>query len=854
MVQTYAEEQYCGALRTWKNIEIAFHGPYEIPNQKFVNDTESKDGHICIVITILDTFSRWITARSIELKCYLENYDNGMKRDLESTARSASGFVVTTLCNFGLANFNLDFSNLAESVFGSEFPEKVAKYLEYQLEKIDNMTFHLTKENAQCHGSQLLFPVATDPLEKQKNLFHILTALYNKSDSGNNPQVNKWITRVVGDYKELNAKETENIRLDLNTFLDIVLFKERISFSCCDLGSENDQKPTPFSHMFAQRDPFMAFSENHCQENVSTGTIENTAASSSRQYHRRHLKKALLECRHCGDIFSSRISFKFHQKMHLDEAKRRGVLEGEKIIDNDGSGNEDVGDISAMYEGNISGSDTSQSSNVLNDPDYDISEKLVCGLGSHMKIRKLTQQIKPLACDRALNVAKVAAKFENCVIPSNDINDMDPKNENPLPSPANDLNLRETKKGDRKTNLIRLEEIDIRNDTEAVDSNIDVKKTTVQNVKALLTATRGDRRKRGKYIRYDKNIRNEITEFAELHGASKTAKIYTERLNLDISESTVRNFIKSCTKKDRQLDKLKSEIGQYAPQFGMESYLGKDKTLVERIDKSKEEIETSSELPRETVSRFKNAFSSASGQIKDADHVGSVDIITSPKPLEVTDQADAACLETDNASPDMSKHLKSVSQRFVFDDHLKSDIGKYAFLYGNGVAINYFSTKLQTNMKESTVRKFKRLWMKQKRIDNTILSKSKYNEKKRTGVANILPKNQQSTSSGSITFLDTQNKTTISLENKVRSQKEANKERPGLSKRSNTGLTSGSTMATSPSLVYASLHGRTGNTANLSTTEPKKTNQSIQSSCRNNPEYDNMPMSLIIKDKVLKKG
>merc|ERR1712043_17241 len=60
-------------------------------------------------------------------------------------------------------------------------------------------------------------------------------------------------------------------------------------------------------------------------------------------------------------------------------------------------------------------------------------------------------------------------------------------------------------------------------------------------------------------------------------------------------------------------------------------------------------------------------------------------------------------------------------------------------------------------------------------------------------------------------------------------------------------------MATSPSLVYASLHGRTGNTANLSTTEPKKTNQSIQSSCRNNPEYDNMPMSLIIKDKVLKK-
>ena len=44
-------------------------------------------------------------------------------------------------------------------------------------------------------------------------------------------------------------------------------------------------------------------------------------------------------------------------------------------------------------------------------------------------------------------------------------------------------------------------------------------------------------------------------------------------------------------------------------------------------------------------------------------------------------------------------------------------IGRYAFHCGNTNAVHHFSTKLQFPMKESSVRKFKKLWMEKNGVD-----------------------------------------------------------------------------------------------------------------------------------------
>ena len=48
---------------------------------------------------------------------------------------------------------------------------------------------------------------------------------------------------------------------------------------------------------------------------------------------RRKLQSSVLHCRHCAETFTSKISFRIHQRRHTEEARVRGQREGEAVPD-----------------------------------------------------------------------------------------------------------------------------------------------------------------------------------------------------------------------------------------------------------------------------------------------------------------------------------------------------------------------------------------------------------------------------------------------------------------------------------------------------------------------------------------
>ena len=73
--------------------------------------------------------------------------------------------------------------------------------------------------------------------------------------------------------------------------------------------------------------------------------------------------------------------------------------------------------------------------------------------------------------------------------------------------------------------------------------------------------------------------------------------------------------------------------------------------------------------------------------------------------------------------------LTNNHQKFrVFDANLKDDIGRYAFHCGNTNAVHHFSNKLRFPMKESTVRKFKKVWMEKNGVEVLLFIHKKFRE------------------------------------------------------------------------------------------------------------------------------
>ena len=44
------------------------------------------------------------------------------------------------------------------------------------------------------------------------------------------------------------------------------------------------------------------------------------------------IRNIFFQCRHCHETFTSKISFRIHQRKHTEEARRRGTLDGEEPL------------------------------------------------------------------------------------------------------------------------------------------------------------------------------------------------------------------------------------------------------------------------------------------------------------------------------------------------------------------------------------------------------------------------------------------------------------------------------------------------------------------------------------------
>ena len=71
---------------------------------------------------------------------------------------------------------------------------------------------------------------------------------------------------------------------------------------------------------------------------------EKTLPDLELKQTRRKLQSSVLHCRHCEESFTSKISFRIHQRRHTEEARLRGQREGEapfkKLEDGDGDDKE----------------------------------------------------------------------------------------------------------------------------------------------------------------------------------------------------------------------------------------------------------------------------------------------------------------------------------------------------------------------------------------------------------------------------------------------------------------------------------------------------------------------------------
>ncbi|CAG0887184.1 unnamed protein product, partial [Darwinula stevensoni] len=99
--------------------------------------------------------------------------------------------------------------------------------------------------------------------------------------------------------------------------LDKFLFQYRTQKS-----SELHQ--SPFYMMFGRNPTGFISTEDQVKLAQLNHELEEQVPSN-----RRRLQSSTLQCRHCSQIFTSKISFRIHQRKHTEEARRRGMLEGE---------------------------------------------------------------------------------------------------------------------------------------------------------------------------------------------------------------------------------------------------------------------------------------------------------------------------------------------------------------------------------------------------------------------------------------------------------------------------------------------------------------------------------------------
>ena len=367
--------------------------------------------------------------------------------------------------------------------------------------------------------------------------------LHEHLDQGSHTSGSEFITRS-SNPSEFNSFLTESLNVFISShfstwphLIDVWLFRQRTN--------------TGSFLTLLNREPF--------------NTYPNSIKESSSAKKRRPLKSCFLHCRHCGQVFTSKVSFKLHQNRHLEEARQEGTEFGQAL---DSTHDEDEAQSETIEE-------SVQEKDVLSDPN------------------------------------RVAVVTQN----------------------------------------------------------------TISAVQILLSETKEERSKRGKYFKYSPELKEEIAEYAEKHGSLEAANHYSKTLGNPLSESTIRNFVKT-----RMIysDETKEEIGKNAAEFGLEACLKMYSTKLPSLN-------------RPIVKRFKDFF-----------------MRNHPDwPLENEEGLNDKGND-DDSNDDDDGDLQSVHQKFVFDPSLKSEIGRYALHCGNANAVLHFSKKLRFPIKETTVRMFKK--------------------------------------------------------------------------------------------------------------------------------------------------
>ncbi len=208
-------------------------------------------------------------------------------------------------------------------------------------------------------------------------------------------------------------------------------------------------------------------------------------------------------------------------------------------------------------------------------------------------------------------------------------------------------------------------------------------KIVTDSVRLLLGETKEERGKRGKYIKINPQLRDEIADYALTTGNMAAANHYSKLLGHPVAESTVRNFVKAA---DRHFNPaLKLEIGRHAYQFGYEACA---KMYANKVP-------AGVTLDKFTLHKLLRLFLSKNPDLP---------ILES----DADDQEEAAD-NVDNANA-------TTRQKFVFESELRDEIGSYAHHCGNINAVHHFSSRLRFPMKECTVRKFKKVWMEKNGI------------------------------------------------------------------------------------------------------------------------------------------
>ena len=702
-------------MGTWEIIDIEFHGPYKISNHKDGNDGENKNetGEF-IVVTIFDSFSKWIMIEPI-LLCPSPDL-NGL--DTNSVAKTASSYIITVLCHFGLAHFRLDYKSLhGESL--SNFPNIFEEILANRLESLRRiMKLDFVQPN-DCNLRKSYPSTTNFKNEEKENLFNVLNLNANSHSTRSNGSkfVENLIDQMIKKYEELAISEDYS-KLELQTILNIFQFKHRIGSFCYDAHSNASSKNNAFFSMFGKRSPFTE--EIDCEGQNRHRKIGHHASSNlplvSPIYERRNIKSSRLECRHCGDIFTSRVSFKIHQKYHLDRAKERGIVEGQKLSNQPSTNDiQDVGDLDDDCD--VSEVQSMEDHSLQDDADYSKTKKSILV----KQTKPNNEHSKTKSTDSENHTKNISNTFNEAIgqnLLYNDVEDLTQTrpNENRNDTITNE----ETNNEDAKTDHHH-SNTNVQTNDACFSLDATVKESAIQNVKALLVATKGDRRKRGKYIKFDQNLRNEIASYAEKQGASKTAKVYSEKLAFDVSESSVRNFMKASSKILKQLNKCKNEIGQSFHDFEAEGSNNKDQNSLQSIE--------------------------GDGGIHLAptkdDSEDNIDDDTMDKSYRFS-QASQKSIDSEIVTSRRLHH--NTTSRFTCDEYLKLEIGKFAFYHGNQSAISHYSSKLQHQMKESTVRKFKRLWMKKKRIPSQNIEprslKSSFTNRIQLGGTDFQPNDQ----------------------------------------------------------------------------------------------------------------